>query len=71
MNLYVASNRTKHRTDPVGDPVVRIESDRFEDDHRMDQSENVGMNIVEEVLPGTEVEHPVEMQNLKHSSARL
>ena len=51
--------------------VPRIESDSLEEDHHMDQSENVGMNIVEEVLPGPEVEHPVEMQSLKYSSVRM
>ena len=33
-----------------------IESDRFEDDHRMHRNEIVGMSIVEEVRPGSEVE---------------
>ena len=34
--------------------VPQIESDRFEDDHHMDQSEHVGMSIVEEVRPGSQ-----------------
>ena len=36
--------------------VPWIESDRFVDDHRIHRNENVGMSIVEEVRPGSEVE---------------
>ena len=36
---------------------MRIGSDRYEDDHRKDQIENDGKNIVEDVLPGSGLEH--------------
>ena len=37
--------------------VPRIDSVRFEDDHRMCENENVDMSSVEKVLPDPEVEH--------------
>ena len=37
--------------------MLLIRTDRFEDDNRKNRIENVGQSILEEVLPGPEVEH--------------